>query len=300
MARRSPNIQRKLGPFISGLPPLLDGELISIRTPTSLASHRHRCWEITYLRKGEVTWELSNGLRLNVHGGQIALTQPRLLHRGELERIRPCELFWILVDPAPGSALDFRIFKHPELATVKRILLTAGNIVVNVEGTCGHLYDRLKHLLDQKVKTSDTALHNARIRICIVDLFLGLMRSFAVRAGQGRSQAMHAAVQQLSQNLEDKNAIDKAVQFSGLKRSRFFERFKNEVGLSPHEFVLRKRCELAQTRLHTDTVSITTVALDLGFYSSQHFAACFKKVVGMTPSAFRALRVKTNVTLNKI
>ena len=239
------------------------------------------------MRKGEVTWELSNGLRLNVHGGQIALTQPNLRHRGELDKIRPCELLWLWVDPKACSALSFNVFSSQELAQISQILLDAGNVVIQAEMACGALYDRIKHLLDQKAKSPEGVLLDAQIRVCMVDLFLGFMRSFAVRTGRKNSRTMHAVMQLLSQNLDDKKILDRAVRFSGLKRSRFFERFKTEVGLSPHEFVLRKRCELAQARLRADSTSITTMALDLGFYSSQHFAACFKKVVGMTPSQYR-------------
>jgi len=34
-------------------------------------------------------------------------------------------------------------------------------------------------------------------------------------------------------------------------------------------------------------VSITDIALDTGFYSSQHFSTTFKKLTGYTPSQFR-------------
>ena len=287
MSPRSLNVRRSLGSFTPGPPFLPAGELLSIRTPTALESHRHTCWEITFLRKGEVTWEISNGLRLNVHGGQIALTQPKLRHRGELDKIRPCELLWLWVDPLARNTTRFSVFSSRELAQIRRTLVAAGNVVVQAESACGAHYDQLKHLLDQKAKSPEGVLLDAQIRICMADLFLGFVRSLAVRTGRENSRTMHAVMQLLSQNLDDKNMIDQAVRFSGLKRSRFFERFKNEVGLSPHEFVLRKRCEVAQSRLHSDSTLITTMALDLGFCSSQHFAACFKNVVGMTPSQYR-------------
>jgi AraC-like DNA-binding protein len=34
-------------------------------------------------------------------------------------------------------------------------------------------------------------------------------------------------------------------------------------------------------------VHVTDIALDVGFYSSQHFATTFKKLTGYTPSDFR-------------
>ena len=74
----------------------------------------------------------------------------------------------------------------------------------------------------------------------------------------------------------------------GLSLSRFKAVFSREVGMPPADYVLRRRVDLAKERLLLDRRrSITNVALDLSFSSSQYFSTVFKRYTGMTPREFR-------------
>jgi AraC-like DNA-binding protein len=46
----------------------------------------------------------------------------------------------------------------------------------------------------------------------------------------------------------------------------------------------------AAARLAEGTTPISTIALDLGFASSQHFSAAFRDAKGMTPTQYREPR----------
>jgi AraC-like DNA-binding protein len=59
------------------------------------------------------------------------------------------------------------------------------------------------------------------------------------------------------------------------------------TGHSPKQLQLQARLEVARTLLADSSRSITTIALELGFPSSQHFATQFRRVTGQTPGAFR-------------
>ena len=55
-------------------------------------------------------------------------------------------------------------------------------------------------------------------------------------------------------------------------------RFREELGMPPHEYILRRRIDRAATLLADKTTnrSVTEVAYDLGFSSSQYFATVFQ------------------------
>jgi AraC-like DNA-binding protein len=53
--------------------------------------------------------------------------------------------------------------------------------------------------------------------------------------------------------------------------------------LQAAEFALRLRIEEARRRLAAGGATVTGVALDLGFSSSQYFASSFKRLTRMTP-----------------
>jgi len=82
----------------------------------------------------------------------------------------------------------------------------------------------------------------------------------------------------------------------GLSTARFKARFKEENGLPPGEFVLRRRVQEAQRRLQLGRASITEIALDLGFSSSQYFATVYKRFTGSTPRGHREKGLRARAT----
>jgi AraC-like DNA-binding protein len=73
----------------------------------------------------------------------------------------------------------------------------------------------------------------------------------------------------------------------GLSRARMFEVFKKHTGLTPNDYLLRQRIEHAREQLAKPSRSITDIALDVGFSSSQYFANVFRRYTGMTPLEHR-------------
>ena len=74
-----------------------------------------------------------------------------------------------------------------------------------------------------------------------------------------------------------------------LSPSHFFRCFKVSFGLSPYAYILARRIEEAKKMLKTSSLSISDIALSIGFSSHTHFAQTFLKYVGMTPSRWRNL-----------
>ncbi|MDB5984135.1 MAG: DNA-binding protein AraC-type [Pseudomonas sp.] len=69
--------------------------------------------------------------------------------------------------------------------------------------------------------------------------------------------------------------------------------FKNEVGTSPHSYMIQRRVAHAQKLLRSG-MAISDVSLACGFFDQSHLNRAFKKVVGLTPGNFRtALQPKT-------
>jgi AraC-like DNA-binding protein len=65
-------------------------------------------------------------------------------------------------------------------------------------------------------------------------------------------------------------------------------------GFSPLNYLINIRISEAIKLLKTPNISLTDIALDTGFYSSQHFSTTFKKLTGYTPSEFRKNHIGTN------
>lgn len=67
----------------------------------------------------------------------------------------------------------------------------------------------------------------------------------------------------------------------------FAHKFKEYYNYSPIEYLLRRRIGEAQTLLINTTDAVTEIASEVGFNSSAYFATQFKKIVGLTPKAYR-------------
>ncbi len=87
----------------------------------------------------------------------------------------------------------------------------------------------------------------------------------------------------LNQNL----SLDMLAQQLGFSSYHFARLFRQTTGESPHQFVLRKRIEAAQRLLKETNLSLTQVALEVGFPNQSHFTQAFKHRVGYTPRIYR-------------
>ena len=67
--------------------------------------------------------------------------------------------------------------------------------------------------------------------------------------------------------------------------------FRNSLGTSPHEFLIRRRIEHAQQLMLSTDMPLCDIASDCGFADQAHLSRLFRKVVGETPAAWRKSRV---------
>lgn len=116
--------------------------------------------------------------------------------------------------------------------------------------------------------------------------------AFFMNENGSADSKLSAAVQQLKRKLVDTS--DSAVSFTeiagqcGMSRSYASRLFTREMGISPHEFLTRKRIEKAKDRLMKSQVNITGAALDSGFCDPSHFSRVFKRYVGVSPKKWIA------------
>ncbi|MBO0754287.1 MAG: helix-turn-helix transcriptional regulator [Bradyrhizobiaceae bacterium] len=67
----------------------------------------------------------------------------------------------------------------------------------------------------------------------------------------------------------------------------FCSAFKEAMGRPPHQYLIEQRIERARTLLQHPGLSLTEVALTLGFNSQSHLNSHFRRIVGLTPARYR-------------
>ena len=76
----------------------------------------------------------------------------------------------------------------------------------------------------------------------------------------------------------------------GLSRSVLAERFTNLVGIPPMQYLTKWRMQIASDLLTGGAATVATVAAKIGYASEAAFSRAFKKMVGVSPSAWRHRR----------
>jgi AraC family transcriptional regulator len=67
----------------------------------------------------------------------------------------------------------------------------------------------------------------------------------------------------------------------------FLRTFRSVVGITPHQFVLGERLRRAARKLRESAESISTIAYDAGFNDLSTFNRRFRRIMGVTPAAYR-------------
>lgn len=73
----------------------------------------------------------------------------------------------------------------------------------------------------------------------------------------------------------------------GLSKNHFSRAFRKTHGVSPREWLIRRRIEQAKSLLAGSDLPLADIALECGFCEQSHFSRQFTKVVGATPGAWR-------------
>jgi AraC family transcriptional regulator of arabinose operon len=94
-------------------------------------------------------------------------------------------------------------------------------------------------------------------------------------------------VEYIREHLTEKIGIDTLCQKACMSKSGFFRLFRETFGLSPMEFIIRERINLAKRLLVNPAASVTEVCYQSGFNNLHYFSRLFKMLEGVTPTTFR-------------
>jgi AraC-like DNA-binding protein len=93
--------------------------------------------------------------------------------------------------------------------------------------------------------------------------------------------------QTLRRDLARQWTVEEMAALFGLGTTAFTDKVRRHTGFSPSNYLINIRISEAIKLLKRKGISFTNIALETGFYSSQHFSFTFKKLTGYTPGQFR-------------
>src|SRR5215510_11721547 len=91
----------------------------------------------------------------------------------------------------------------------------------------------------------------------------------------------------IEDNLAENISLGDLATVIGLSVSHFKVLFREAVGLSPHQYLIRRRVERAKNLIGEGKLSICQIATESGFAHQSHLARHMHRVLGVSPKALQ-------------
>jgi AraC-like DNA-binding protein len=234
--------------------------------------HEHPVWEIYLQLHGTTHWVAGDESYVLQPGHLFAV--PPYLNHHLAGRSGNHHFYFAAIDLAPV------VRRQPALATPWPKL-----VVHRESGELAYAFAHLVRELTTRYEYADTGL-----ALAVDHLVLAVNR--AITPAAAPQLAMHPAVRTvkrlLEQEFHERWTLKQLADRVGLAPSYLAELFVDHLGQPPHRYLNERRIERARQLLEGSDLTITGLAISLGYSSSQHFARVFRQLTGTTPTAYRS------------
>jgi AraC family transcriptional regulator len=191
----------------------------------------------------------------------------------------PSNVIYIYIDPCcaaisaghPVGSETLAPRLHFQSAVLWQTVLKVKALVEDTRGTCQQYADALGVVLAHELLHSDVAAPSSPT---------------GLRGGLTAWQRRLVA-QYVEDHVAEHIPVSKLAALARLSRYHFCRCFRHSFGVSPHRYLSMRRVERAKGLLAKGHISITEIALDVGFHETSSFTAAFRKLAGQTPSSYR-------------
>jgi AraC-like DNA-binding protein len=247
-----------------------------------------------YVIDGRFDW-IIEGQHHILYPGDLAVVLPGQCFGGEKDLLDIGTVSWLHLSlhqeqNSEGMPDNWSRLTDGESRAIWKIILPDSCYVLSKLKEAGTIFQHLhSEFVQQEIG------YTTRINQLIDELFILIARQLTRQQHSRRDfpQTFLKLEQTLREDLSHQWTVEEMAALVGLGLTAFSEKVKSFTGFSPLNYLINIRISEAIKLLKRTDVHITDIALDVGFYSSQHFATTFKKLTGYTPSEFRKKNIPT-------
>ena len=240
------------------------------------AIRNHYLFHYVISGKGSLSVDKGDGSEnYEIHENMGFLIEPAHINTYCADREDPWEYAWIEFDGLKAR----EILESAGLSTEHPIFLPQSEQA----GTL--LKDELFHLASSKTQSS---YHLIGHLFLIMDALLSGSSSRRKTQNGKRTQFYtNEAIAFISANYPFSITVEDMANRLNLDRSYFGKIFRENMGQSPQEFLIRYRLSKAAELLKTHALSIKDISVQVGYPNQLHFSRAFKNVYGLSPRSYR-------------
>lgn len=191
----------------------------------------------------------------------------------------PWEYVWVEFDglrakaivEASGFTPDTPIYKAHSKELREEMMKEMNYIAENGSSSPLHLIGHLYLFLDYLARSTEgiQVHHGSKLR----DFYI------------------HEALEYIEHNFQNDISVEDIADVCGLNRSYFGKIFKEALGKSPQDFLLRYRMIKATELLKLTRLSVGDISKAVGYDNQLHFSRAFKSVYGVSPKKWRTEQI---------
>jgi len=258
----------------------------------SLNSFNDACSEYLrfyYILDGKFDWVI-NSVNYTLYPTDLAMILPGQELYAEKGYLDIGSLYWLNLHlniqnaESKNSLGKWSNISSPEFISIKKILFLNNAPVLSRLQDAGTIFSLVRNeLFCQEIG------YVTRVNQLLDELLILITRKLTQQNVSQRDfpQTFLKLEETLRKDLSHPWTVEEMAALVGLGTTAFSDKVRSFTGFSPMSYLINIRISEAIRLLKKPDIQVTDIALDTGFYSSQHFATTFKKLTGYTPSGFR-------------
>ena len=242
--------------------------------------HSHAFTELFYVRDGQGEFMLDDEI-YTISKDDLIIVNPHINHTEISRGTPPLSYFTVGVDGLSFSFNDSKEYRIFNCRKRKTDLLFYFNALFEELDKQYEGYEKIcKHMLD----------------ILILQLRRITDSPFELIKAQHPSRECAHIKRYLDSNYSENITLDHLSELSHLNQYYLGHEFTKYYGISPMNYLNRKRIDACKELLENTDYGISDIAHLVGFSSQSYLSQCFRKSCGMTAGTYRKLKKKRKET----
>ena len=252
-----------------------------------MVNHWHNDFEFTHVQDGEM-WYCVDGVKCKLKAGQMIFVNSTRMHYGFWEDVYKCKFSCTIFHPGmldtkmSHKYLENIIGKSMPSFLILRPEIMREKVVID-------LVDKLNVITRAAEEGYELEMMSLIYRICFLlkDLVKAAPEPISYVDAK-KLEAMHRMTGFIQQQYQQKISLNEIAMAGLVSRSACCQIFKKFLGKSPVEYLTEYRISKSVELILIGKNSMTDIAMLCGFGSSSYYAETFHKVLGCTPTEYKA------------